>query len=94
MKISRPTINLSINKNVQNVMITPMSYPQANGQSTNVGGSTQQSVNNSTLISGSSQTGVSSLGATASKPTKKRHVSEDNVTQQQQQQRAMMGTIT
>jgi len=27
VKISRPTINLSINKNVQNVMITPMSYP-------------------------------------------------------------------
>lgn len=26
VKISRPTINLSINKNVQNVMITPMSY--------------------------------------------------------------------
>jgi hypothetical protein len=28
-KLIKPTVNIQINKNVQNVMITPMNYPTA-----------------------------------------------------------------
>jgi hypothetical protein len=58
-------------------MITPLGYPQSTGVTTS--GTNQ---NSSIITNGSSQTGSVSTGQ---KVTKKRHVSEDNVTTQQQQ---------
>lgn len=86
VKISRPTINLSINKNVQNVMITPMNYPssqipqtQTNAASRGASGLNPQGA------------GAGSGGGLSAAAQKKRTSSEDNVNvQQAQQQRAMM----
>lgn len=62
-------------------MITPMSYPQGSSVSTNVAGGSSQSLGQNSTIGGISQAPSNAgVSISAAKVTKKRHVSEDNVT--------------